>query len=190
MPPTRMVGCRQLLRPNDTGGGAPARGWRTFCPSLACVLERQKCANPITDQSGQDPFPFKIVHLVQPTRFVSAPLDVRSMQVFTWGGVRWELRHAPHVAATVPWAGTRVLPTSAASGSSHTIAVQPPPHPQTAPREGGPLNGCVYIFVPSTGEDSAGAPTGITCDVWCSGDREGLISRSRSRGPRQKTTRL
>ena len=36
--------CRQLLRPNDTAGGAPARGWRTFCPSLACVLERQKCA--------------------------------------------------------------------------------------------------------------------------------------------------
>jgi len=119
--------CRQLLRPNDTAGGAPARGWRTFCPSLACVLERQKCANPITDQSGQDPFPLKIVHLVQPTRFVSAQLDVRSMQVFTWGGVWWELRHAPHVAATVPWVGARVPPTSAASDSSHTIADQPLP---------------------------------------------------------------
>ena len=29
LPPTRMVGCRQLLRPIDTAGGAPGRGWRT-----------------------------------------------------------------------------------------------------------------------------------------------------------------
>ena len=51
------------------------------------------------------------------------------------------------------------------------------PSPQTAPPEGGPLTerlllvlrvstySYLYIFVPSTGEDSAGAPTGITCDV-------------------------
>jgi hypothetical protein len=134
LPPTRMVGCRQLLGSNDTGGGAPARGWRTVCPSLACVLERQKCATggfpipyPARPVRPGHPFPFIIVHLVQPTRFVSAPLDVRSMQVLTWGGVRWELRHAPHVAATVPWVGARVPPTSAASDSSHTIADQPLP---------------------------------------------------------------
>ena len=28
-----------------------------------------------------------------------------------------------------------------------------------------PLNGCFFICVSSTGGDSAGAPTGITCDV-------------------------
>ena len=50
------------------------------------------------------------------------------------------------------------------------------PHGRPPPRAAERLR-----VVSSTGEDSAGAPTGITCDVWCSGDREGLISRSRSR---------
>ena len=120
--------CRQLLRPNDTGGGAPARGGRTFWRSLASLNVRNvPPAAPDTVSRPGHPFPFIIVHLVEPTRFVSAQLDVRSMQVFTWGGVWWELRHAPHVAATVPWVGARVLPTSAASDSSHTIADQPLP---------------------------------------------------------------
>ena len=63
---------------------------------------------------------------------------------------------------------------------------QPPPYRRPPEREGRcALNGCLYIFVPSTGGDSAGAPTGITCDVWCSGDREGLNSRSRSQRRQQ-----
>ena len=54
------------------------------------------------------------------------------------------------------------------------------PSLEAAFRKWGALNGCLNICVSSTGRDSAGAPTGITCDVWCSGDREGLKSRSRS----------
>jgi hypothetical protein len=35
------------------------------------------------------------------------------------------LRHAPHLAWQVLWQGARHPPTSAASGATHTIPVQP-----------------------------------------------------------------
>ena len=58
--------------------------------------------------------------------------------------------------------------------------LQPPLLVQRSRREGGPaLNGCLlYICVPSTGGDSAGAPTGITTLVMC-----GVAGRTRPKLP-------
>ena len=74
------------------------------------------------------------------------------------------------LAKSTPRGGTKALSSGGAAPFLRTR-----PHGSV----GRPKAACIFECLVQA--NSAGAPTRVTCDVWCSGVREGLNSRSRSR---------